>query len=43
MGIMRRNHMKCDLAKYFDLPGSLEGAFISLFILSCAFVDVDFL
>lgn len=25
MGIMRRNHMKCDLAKYFDLPGSLEG------------------
>lgn len=25
MGIMRRNHMKCDLAKYFDLPGSLVG------------------
>ena len=25
MGIMRRNHMKCDLAKYFDLHGSLEG------------------
>lgn len=22
---MRRNHMKCDLAKYFDLPGRLEG------------------
>ena len=25
MGIMRRNHMKCDLATYFDLPGSLVG------------------
>lgn len=25
MGIMRRNHMKCDLAKYFDLLGRLEG------------------
>ena len=22
---MRRNHMKCDLAKYLDLPGRLEG------------------
>lgn len=25
MGIMRRNHMKCDLAKYFDLSVSLVG------------------
>ena len=25
MGIMSRNHMKCDLAKYLELPGSLVG------------------